>query len=304
MGVLTEQQIATGEKCMTVANTQLLQPEVECFSRFFAPPAAPTNEEVECLKELRMLMKEDDEIQDSGVEQTDEFLLGFIRGKSCKTEKAFKVLKNYVHVRKVKYNKFFKSLKPRNIEYLFDTEKHPRFCGVLKHTDHKGRAVAVMMASKFNPRVQKGEDAIQATIIAGQELLVTDAGPRNGLVVVVDAAGFGFRHAREVTLPRIYMLLQVFLSSYPIKYKGIHILNNTYLFDTILTLVKQLIPKKLRDRIHLHGSNFASLHEHVPPEILPEHFGGYLKGDDAFDLEYEQSVFDRSDYYEKMAQNW
>ncbi|ODM93647.1 Clavesin-1, partial [Orchesella cincta] len=304
MGVLTEQQIATGDKCM-IANEQSLQLSGECYTtRIFCPPLPPTNEEVECLKELRRLIKEDDEIRDSPVEQTDEFLIAFVRGKRCNTQKAFKALQNYVYVRKVRFNKFFKALSPRNFQYMYDREVYERFSGVLKHTDHEGRVVGVMIASKFNPRVQKGEDVLQSTILAGEQLLHYDIGPRNGLVLVVDAAGFGFRHAREVTMSRIYMFLQTFLTAYPVKYKGFHILNNAYLFDTILTVVKQLIPKKLRDRIHLHGSNLASLHEHISPEILPEHFGGHLKGEDAYDLDYEQTVFDNTDYYEKLASKW
>jgi len=198
-----------------------------------------------------LYLLEDEDIRDSRVEQTDEFLLAFVRGKRCNIEKVFKCLQNYVYVRKVKYNKFFKSLTPNGLEYLFDRKVHPRFCGVLKNTDPEGRIVGCVMASKINPRVQKGEDVMKAIIIAGQDLLHCDKGPRNGVVVVADAAGFGFRHARELTLPRIYMILQTFLSAYPVKYKGFHIMNNAYLFDTILSLIKQLLPKKLRDRVSL-----------------------------------------------------
>jgi len=185
-----------------------------------------------------------------------------------------------------------------------DTKIAPRFCGVLRHADRQGHVVGVAECSKFNPRIHKGEDCIEAFVTAGLELLRTDNGHRNGLVIVVDASGFGFRHAREITMSRVYMFLQIFLGAYPIKYKGFHILNNAYLFDTILKVIKQLIPKKLRDRIHLHGTNYASLYEHVPREILPESFGGPLPEEEAFNVEFEQSVQDRTEYYEKMAQNW
>lgn len=55
-------------------------------------------------------------------------------------------------------------------------------------------------------------------------------------------------------------------------------------------------------QIHLHGNNYASLHKHVPREILPECFGGLLPDDDVYDLDFEQRIMDKTEYYEKMAQ--
>lgn len=161
--------------------------------------------------------------------------------------------------------------------------------------------MGVGIASQFNHRVHKVDHCIQGFVNSGLELLRTDNGPRNGLVLVIDASGFGLRHAREFTMSRIYMFLQIFLSAYPVKYKGFHILNNSYIFDTILTLVKQLIPKKLRERIHLHGSSLESLHKHVPKEILPSRLGGLLSDEDAYNVEFEQRILDKTEYYEKMA---
>lgn len=201
-------------------------------------------------------------------------------------------------MRKVKYPKFFQSLSPRNFRYILEGD---RFAGMLKHTDREGCVVGVGIAALCNPRIHKGDDIIQAFTCSGLELLRTDQAPRNGLVLVIDASGFGFRHAREFTMGRIYMFLQLFLSSYPVKYKGFHILNNAYIFDTILALIKQLIPKKLRERIHLHGSNYESLHKFVPKEILPERYGGHLTEDEAYNLEFEQMLLDKTEYYEKLS---
>jgi len=44
-----------------------------------------------------------------------------------------------------------------------------------------------------------------------------------------------------------------------------------------------------------------SLHQFVPKEILPRHFGGDLDDEEAFDVEYEESVFTRKEYYDKIA---
>lgn len=33
---------------------------------------------------------------------------------------------------------------------------------------------------------------------------------------------------------------------------------------------------KLQERIHFHGNNYDSLHEHIPASVLPQEYGGVL----------------------------
>lgn len=53
-------------------------------------------------------------------------------------------------------------------------------------------------------------------------------------------------------------------------------------------------------QIMIHGS-LESLHEHVPPEILPETLGGPLSDEEAFDSKFEQRIVDNEKHYIEMA---
>ena len=65
--------------------------------------------------------------------------------------------------------------------------------------------------------------------------------------------------------------------SFPMRFKGFHLLHQPWYLSMIMAFVKPFLSQKHRDRIHTHGSNYNSLHEHVDPPALPENFGG--KGD-------------------------
>lgn len=51
----------------------------------------------------------------------------------------------------------------------------------------------------------------------------------------------------------------------------------------------------------MHPS-LESLHESVPPEILPESLGGPLTDEEAFDSKYEQRIVDSEEHYIQLAQ--
>lgn len=65
---------------------------------------------------------------------------------------------------------------------------------------------------------------------------------------------------------------------YPVRFKGIHVLNNTSLWGLLYNIARPLLKEKQKLRFHLHGNDLASLHKYIPREILPKQYGG-LTGD-------------------------
>lgn len=93
MGVLTEQHFsATGtEKDKYSVNSE--QQKQLQLSSVVVKNSYPANvEEMECLQELKRLINNSEDVRDSGIEQDDEFLLAFVRGKRCNSQKAFKTV--------------------------------------------------------------------------------------------------------------------------------------------------------------------------------------------------------------------
>jgi hypothetical protein len=65
-------------------------------------------------------------------------------------------------------------------------------------------------------------------------------------------------------------------SGYKCRVKGIHLIQPPPAIDSLLRMVKKVLPKKIAGRMHLHH-DLASLHQHVDKEILPKDYGGDQK---------------------------
>lgn len=58
---------------------------------------------------------------------------------------------------------------------------------------------------------------------------------------------------------------------------GLHIINYSWILNSIFYLFKQFIPAALFKRMYFHGSDMASLHQHIDPEYLPKEYGGWCR---------------------------
>ncbi|XP_063541338.1 alpha-tocopherol transfer protein-like [Cydia strobilella] len=98
----------------------------------------------------------------------------------------------------------------------------------------------------------------------------------NGLVAILD-----FRDVNLIDLlafsTRHFTLLQQCLTilkdGYGMRLKGLHVLTMSKATDALVTFAKQLLPKKLAGRLHVHR-DMDTLYNFVPKEILPSDLGG------------------------------
>lgn len=82
--------------------------------------------------------------------------------------------------------------------------------------------------------------------------------------------------------------------SFPIRFKGFHMLNQPWYLSMIMTVVKPFLSQKHRDRIQAHGTNFSVLHESMDPLLLPSNFGGEGASMEADNLKtfFEDDLFE------------
>jgi hypothetical protein len=96
----------------------------------------------------------------------------------------------------------------------------------------------------------------------------------SGIVAVVDMADFGWYHMMQLSVDYIRSMASLIQSTFPIRFREIHIINESYFFDFVFTLVKPFLTDKIRSRIIFHGADMESLHRYISPSILPAEFGG------------------------------
>lgn len=55
---------------------------------------------------------------------------------------------------------------------------------------------------------------------------------------------------------------------------GLHVVNYSWILNSIFYLFKQFIPTAVFKRMYFHGSDMASLHRYIDPKYLPKEYGG------------------------------
>lgn len=58
------------------------------------------------------------------------------------------------------------------------------------------------------------------------------------------------------------------------KVHALHIVNQSWVFDTIYHIFKPFIDERMKSRIFFHGEDMESLHQHIDPKHLPARYGG------------------------------
>ncbi|CAG9791529.1 unnamed protein product [Diatraea saccharalis] len=65
----------------------------------------------------------------------------------------------------------------------------------------------------------------------------------------------------------------IILNAYSFKLKGIHIITTSNLVDTFVSMLKEVVNKEVRERIHVL-KDVEELYDHVDRHILPEEYDG------------------------------
>lgn len=101
-----------------------------------------------------------------------------------------------------------------------------------------------------------------------------------GVTYVESLAGFSVLSALSTSgklkEPEGAKMMTMGLDTFPLRIRNIYLVQQPRWFGWFWGLVKYFLRKKLRDRLHVLGDDFAALHAAVPPEFLPPELGGTL----------------------------
>ncbi|XP_070562375.1 von Willebrand factor D and EGF domain-containing protein-like [Ptychodera flava] len=75
--------------------------------------------------------------------------------------------------------------------------------------------------------------------------------------------------------------------------KAAHYVRQPEIFAIVFAMSKPLMPEKMLKRLHFHGKEYGTLHDHLPSAILPSDFGGQLVNYDSQDWFEELCKEDR-----------
>jgi len=217
--------------------------------------------------------------QNLGCATDDQFLLRFLRAKKFDYEKSFKMLQRYCAMRSKSPANFAKSLPSLSHDVLAC-----QLQTVLPHRDRLARRVFLFRSGQWNTTTTSPEDLFSSNYLCLELLAREQKTQISGIVTLVDMADFGWYHLMQLTVDYMKTVTALIQNTFPLRFREIHIVNESYLFDIIFTLVKPFLTEKIRNRIQFHGADMESLHKSISPSILPAEYGGEQPGFDNGEL--------------------
>ncbi|ODM96047.1 Alpha-tocopherol transfer protein-like, partial [Orchesella cincta] len=87
--------------------------------------------------------------------------------------------------------------------------------------------------------------------------------------------------------------------SFPISFKAVHQVNQSKTFWLVSKILFSFFSAKLKNRMHIHGTDRESLAAHIPLSSLPVDYGGTAEGD--VDTAFIDEMYKNEQYYEALA---
>ena len=220
------------------------------------------------LNNLRKYLDENNELFEN-VPRDDKFLLKFIRAKSHNMGRVEEMISRYCMAR----NKFKANFKNSLPSTCMDTFSH-QIQTMLLHRDIQARRVFIFRVGKWDPALVSKEDLFSANYLCLELMAREPKTQISGIIAVVDMAGLSWSHWMQMSMDYIQSMVGMVQNSFPIRFKEIHIINESPIFQVAFALVKPFLTEKMKQRLQFHGCCQESLHRSVPANILPEELGG------------------------------
>ncbi|XP_030766878.1 alpha-tocopherol transfer protein-like [Sitophilus oryzae] len=218
------------------------------------------------MQTLKTLVINDTNLQ---VPNVDEFLLRFLRARKFNSKKAFQMLQRYL-LMKLKCPELFACPLPSECERTFELQAQY----MLPSRDQWGRRVYIMRVDNFDSSKVSIDDIFRTNILALEQVVREPETQIAGLVVILDMAGLSLQHAKFFTPYYAKRMVELVQETFPLRFKGFHVVNEPFYFDAIMTVLKPFLKDKIKKRIYLHGNDITALHAFVSSDILPMEYGG------------------------------
>ncbi|XP_029447242.1 alpha-tocopherol transfer protein isoform X2 [Rhinatrema bivittatum] len=223
---------------------------------------------------------------------SDEFLLRFLRARDFSLDLAFKLLKNY-HRWRSECPEITADLRPSSIQSILSAGYH----GVLRSRDSSGSKVLIYRIGRWDPKLFTAYEVFRVSLITSELIVKETETQRNGVKTIFDLQDWRFAHALQITPTIAKKIAGVLTDSFPLKVRGIHLINEPLFFHPVYALIKHLLPDKIKERVHMHGSNYVpSFHQHFQKSILPPEYGGTGSSMDELCQEWMDFIMKSEDY--------
>ncbi|XP_076243160.1 clavesin-1 isoform X2 [Calliopsis andreniformis] len=223
----------------------------------------------QALQDIRNLLQAEPDLY---TPDDDEFFQKFLRPCKWYPKSAFELMKRFYHYR-LGHSRFCKNLLPSNEKKVLSSE----ILIPLPDRTPEGCRLLLINAGKKWTTKTIGIDEIFRSVMLSLDAAMSE--PKTqvaGVHVVLDMDGFTLSHATHITPSFAAALTEWVQRCLPCRLKGIHIVNQPFIFNMVYAIFKPFLLEKTRKRIHFHGTDRKSLTSHLGTKNLPTNLGGEL----------------------------
>ncbi|KAM8849574.1 alpha-tocopherol transfer protein [Spinachia spinachia] len=199
-----------------------------------------------------------------------KFLIKFLRARDFDEDLSLKLLLNYQRWRK-ESPEISACLSPSSVIGLLNTTYH----AVLPQRDHTGSRVLIYRIGQWNPKDWTAFQVFRVSLITSEIISTETETQRRGLKVIFDLKGWSLGHALQINPSLAKKISTVLSDSFPLKVRGIHLVNEPMFFWPVFAMIRPFLPDKIKQRINMHGADFHNtLSDFFSPPVLPPEYGG------------------------------
>ncbi|XP_015127415.1 alpha-tocopherol transfer protein-like [Diachasma alloeum] len=245
---------------------QELTPELSAKAR---DELRETPEVVEqALAEMRELLKGE---PDLNVPDDDYFFCKFLRPVKWHVKPAFELMKRFYRY-KVTHPRICNNLIPSSDRAIFES-------GVVTPLPVRAdgcRVILIESGKRWKPKEIALEQIFRGVMMFLAAALNEPMTQVCGVQVILDMDGLSLSHVTYFTPSFASAVLEWVQKCLPVRLKGVHIINQPYIFNMVFAIFKPFLHEKLRKRVHFHGTNRPALLSHIEAKALPRRYGGDL----------------------------
>lgn len=101
------------------------------------------------------------------------------------------------------------------------------------------------------------EDVFRVNVLALEQIVREAETQIAGIVVILDMAGLSLQHAKFFTPYYAKRMVELVQETFPLRFKGFHIVNEPFYFDAVVAVLKPFLKEKIRKRVRTYA-NFIS----------------------------------------------
>ncbi|XP_071347400.1 alpha-tocopherol transfer protein isoform X2 [Trachinotus anak] len=128
---------------------------------------------------------------------------------------------------------------------------------------------------QWNPKDWSAFQVFSISLMTSEIISMEAQTQRRGLKAIFDLQGWSLGHAWQINPSLARKISSVLSDSFPLKVRGIHLVNEPMFFRPVFAMIRPFLPEKIKQRIHMHGVDYHdTLGDFFSSAILPPEYGG------------------------------